>query len=96
MQSGVVGRFAPSPTGRMHLGNVFCALLVWLVAKHTGGKMILRMEDLDIARCKPEDGEQLLRDLAWLGLTWDEGGNAQRISPKQPHNCLRSSAGADL
>ena len=69
-----VGRFAPSPTGRMHLGNVFCALLAWLCAKSAGGKIILRIEDLDTARCKTEYATQLLRDLTWLGLTWDAGG----------------------
>lgn len=69
-----LGRFAPSPSGRMHLGNAFCALLAWLGAKSAGGQMLLRIEDLDAARCKPDYAVQLADDLAWLGLTWDKGG----------------------
>ena len=68
----VVGRFAPSPSGRMHLGNVFSALLAWLSVRSAGGKMILRIEDLDPDRCRPEYATQLRRDLEWLGLDWDE------------------------
>lgn len=68
----VVGRFAPSPSGRMHLGNVFSALLAWLSVRSAGGKMILRIEDLDPDRCRPEYAAQLRRDLEWLGLDWDE------------------------
>ncbi|WP_235847537.1 glutamate--tRNA ligase family protein, partial [Intestinibacillus massiliensis] len=49
----VTGRFAPSPSGRMHLGNVFCALLAWLSARAQGGAVVLRIEDLDPARCRP-------------------------------------------
>lgn len=55
----VVGRFAPSPSGRMHLGNVFSALLAWLSVRSAGGKMILRIEDLDPDRCRPEYAAQL-------------------------------------
>ena len=68
----VIGRFAPSPSGRMHLGNVFSAMLAWCSVRHAGGKMILRIEDLDPDRCRPEYAEQLKRDLEWLGLGWDE------------------------
>ena len=68
----VIGRFAPSPSGRMHLGNVFSAMLAWLSVRSAGGKMILRIEDLDPDRCRPEYAEQLKRDLEWLGLGWDE------------------------
>ena len=50
----VVGRFAPSPSGRMHLGNAFAALLAWLSVRAQGGTMVLRIEDLDPARCRPE------------------------------------------
>ncbi len=67
-----VGRFAPSPSGRMHLGNVFSALLAWLSVRSRGGKMILRLEDLDPDRCRQEYCEQVKKDLAWLGLDWDE------------------------
>ncbi|MEE0870258.1 MAG: glutamyl-Q tRNA(Asp) synthetase [Bacteroidaceae bacterium] len=65
------GRFAPSPTGRMHLGNVFCALLSWLSAKSGGGEWLLRIEDLDPQRSKKDYALQLMDDLQWLGLPWD-------------------------
>ena len=69
----VVGRFAPSPSGRMHLGNVFSCLCAWLSARSQGGRIVLRIEDMD-DRCKrPELAAQLIDDLAWLGLEWDEG-----------------------
>ncbi len=69
----VRGRYAPTPSGRMHLGNVFCALLAWLSAKSQGGEMVLRMEDLDRSRCREEYVKWLLDDLRYLGLTFDEG-----------------------
>ena len=69
----VRGRFAPSPSGRMHLGNLFAALLAWLDVRHLGGEMLLRMEDLDPDRCRPEYLSQLADDLIWLGLDWDLG-----------------------
>ena len=68
-----VGRFAPSPSGRIHLGNILCALLVWLSARQKGGKVVLRIEDLDTARCPRRYARQMEDDLRWLGLTWDEG-----------------------
>ena len=73
----VRGRFAPSPSGRMHLGNVFSALLAWLSAKSKGGQIVLRVEDLDPARSKPAYVEALLDDLRWLGLDWDERAEDQ-------------------
>ena len=69
------GRFAPSPSGRMHLGNVFTALMSWLSVKSRGGEWLLRIEDLDGARSKPEWIRLIEDDLLWLGLEWDEGGN---------------------
>ena len=69
----VVGRFAPSPTGRMHAGNVFAALVAWLVAKAQGGRIVLRIEDLDRERSKPQFIDAVQRDFELLGLTWDEG-----------------------
>ena len=66
-----VGRFAPTPSGRMHLGNVFAALIAWLSVRSRGGEMVLRMEDLDTQRTKEEYAQVLREDLAWLGLTWD-------------------------
>ena len=65
------GRFAPSPSGRMHLGNIYSALLSYLSAKKNGGEWILRIEDLDRQRCKKEYSKQLIDDLLWLGLKWD-------------------------
>ncbi|MBO6012925.1 MAG: tRNA glutamyl-Q(34) synthetase GluQRS [Bacteroidales bacterium] len=70
----MTGRFAPSPTGRMHLGNVYSALLSWLSARSQGGNWLLRIEDLDPQRSHREFAEQLEDDLRWLGLTWDMGG----------------------
>ena len=67
-----VGRFAPTPSGRMHLGNVFAALIAWLSVKSKGGSLILRMEDLDTLRTSEEFSQILREDLLWLGLPWDE------------------------
>ena len=75
----VVGRFAPSPSGRMHLGNVFAALLAWLSVRSRGGAMILRIEDLDPDRCRQEYIETLRDDLQWLGLTWDVEQTSQSL-----------------
>ena len=65
------GRFAPSPTGRMHLGNVYAALLSWLSAKSKGGEWVLRIEDIDPGRSRQEFADRIMDDLEWLGLTWD-------------------------
>lgn len=65
------GRFAPSPTGRMHLGNLFCALLSWLSIKSQGGEWLLRIEDIDPGRSRQVFADQLMDDLEWLGLSWD-------------------------
>ena len=67
----VVGRFAPTPSGRMHLGNVFAALIAWLSVRSQKGAMVLRMEDLDTQRTSPEYAAVLRDDLMWLGLDWD-------------------------
>ena len=68
------GRFAPSPSGRMHLGNAWSSLLAWLSVRSQGGTMVLRLEDLDRARCKPAFCAGVEEDFRWLGLDWDEGG----------------------
>ncbi|MBQ3636479.1 MAG: tRNA glutamyl-Q(34) synthetase GluQRS [Bacteroidales bacterium] len=68
-----ISRFAPSPSGRMHLGNIFAAILSYADAKALGGKWLLRIEDIDLARCKPEYTAQLIDDLHWLGLYSDYG-----------------------
>lgn len=69
----VVGRLAPSPTGRMHAGNIFAALMAWLIAKAQGGRIVLRIEDLDAQRSKPAYIDAVQRDFEALGLLWDEG-----------------------
>lgn len=79
-----VGRFAPSPTGRMHLGNVYAALLSYRSVKERGGKWILRIEDLDRGRSRMEYARQIEDDLLWLGLEWDEGG-IDGIGPHGPY-----------
>jgi len=66
-------RFAPSPTGHLHIGNVRTAILNWLFAKHTNGAFILRIEDTDLARSADEYIDPIYEDLKWLGLLWDEG-----------------------
>ena len=67
----VVGRFAPSPSGRMHLGNIFAALLAWVSARAAGGEFVLRIEDLDPERSHAEYADAIRDDLRWLGLQWD-------------------------
>ena len=66
-----MGRFAPTPSGRMHLGNVFAALIAWLSVRSRDGVLVLRMEDLDTQRTSEEYAEILRQDLLWLGLDWD-------------------------
>lgn len=73
MEETVRARFAPSPTGHLHIGNVHTGLFNWLFAKHHGGTFILRIEDTDLQRSSMEAGELILDDLRWLGLDWDEG-----------------------
>jgi glutamyl-tRNA synthetase len=70
------GRFAPTPSGRLHLGNLFAALLAWLSARHDGLRFVLRIEDLDVQANKAEFIPIIESDLAWLGIDWDEGGLA--------------------
>ena len=69
--SNPVGRLAPSPSGRLHLGHARTFALAWAHARSRAGRLVLRLEDLDQSRCRPEHVERLLRDLTWLGLDWD-------------------------
>src|SRR6185369_10735518 len=69
-------RFAPSPTGQLHIGNARTALFNWLLARGQGGTFILRIEDTDVERSTRESADAILRDLRWLGLEWDEGPDA--------------------
>ena len=86
----VVGRFAPSPSGRMHMGNVVAALASWLSARRASGRWVLRIEDLDPQRSRMEYARQIEDDLLWLGLEWDEGGVDDR-GPRGPYlQSLRS------
>lgn len=67
----LVTRFAPSPTGWLHLGHVYAAAMAWERARQAGGRFLLRLEDIDPARCRAEYAEGIIEDLRWLGLTWD-------------------------
>ncbi|MBR1565229.1 MAG: glutamyl-Q tRNA(Asp) synthetase [Oscillospiraceae bacterium] len=73
MKRPVVGRFAPSPSGYMHMGNLLAMLLAWLDCRSLNGEMVFRMEDLDPARSKPAFAAAMADDLRWLGLDWDRG-----------------------
>jgi len=70
--TSVVTRFAPSPTGRLHLGHAFSALTAWQTAKDAVGRFRLRIEDIDAGRCRPEFEAGIFEDLSWLGLDWEE------------------------
>ena len=72
MTSPPIFRFAPSPTGLLHPGHAFSALHAFNAAKAAGGKFLLRIEDIDHTRCRPEYVTQILDDLSWLGLNWEE------------------------
>lgn len=80
MEKQVVGRFAPSPSGYMHMGNLLAMLLAWLDVRAQNGRLIFRMEDLDPSRSKKEYIDALEADLRWLGLDWDEGHPAPDYS----------------
>jgi glutamyl-Q tRNA(Asp) synthetase len=71
MAATTVTRFAPSPTGLLHLGHAHSALLGWRLARQAGGRFLLRIEDIDPVRCRAEFTPAILQDLAWLGLDWD-------------------------
>jgi nondiscriminating glutamyl-tRNA synthetase len=79
-------RFAPSPTGLLHVGNARTALYNWLFARHTGGEFLLRIEDTDLDRSEARHEAQLIEDLKWLGLNWDEGPGVEG-----PHGPYRQS-----
>lgn len=72
----VCGRFAPTPSGRIHLGNILCAMLSWLSVRSKQGKYLLRIEDLDAMRCPRSLADQIEKDLQWFGIDWDDGGSA--------------------
>ena len=84
-------RFAPSPTGHLHMGGARTALFNWLFARHEGGRFIVRVEDTDLERSEAALEAQLLEDLAWLGLEWDEGPGTEG-----PHGPYRQSDRVDI
>src|SRR3712207_1758330 len=81
-------RFAPSPTGMMHIGNARAALFNWLYARRTGGKFLLRVEDTDLERSTPEAVAHILESLAWLGMTPDEEPVYQTTRVARHRECL--------
>ena len=73
MSETIKVRFAPSPTGNLHIGGVRTALFNWLFARHSGGKFILRIEDTDFSRSTEDSIEEIIKAMRWLGLGWDAG-----------------------
>ena len=84
--SNIRGRFAPSPSGRLHLGNLLSSLLAWLDIRALGGTMVFRLEDLDPERSYPEYANLMAEDLLWMGLDWDEGWTHNR-NPEYTQGC---------
>jgi len=89
-------RFAPSPTGALHIGGARTALFNWLLARHEGGELVLRIEDTDRERSTPENVEQILDSLRWLELDWDEGPIMQTDRGERHGEALQALLGADL
>jgi glutamyl-tRNA synthetase len=89
-------RFAPSPTGALHIGGARTALFNWLLARHAGGQMVLRIEDTDRERSTPENIEQILDALRWLELNWDEGPILQTDRTERHQQALAALLDADL
>ena len=87
----IITRFAPSPTGNLHIGNVRTALHNWLWAKKNGGQFLLRIDDTDLERSREEYVDGLQQDLRWLGLNWDEGPDIGG-----PHAPYRQSERSDI
>src|SRR5437016_8840830 len=92
----VVGRLAPSPTGAQHVGNARTYLLAWLSARSRGGRVVLRIEDIDSPRVKLGAAEQACDDLRWLGLDWDEGPIYQTARLDHYESALRILQEKDL
>jgi glutamyl-Q tRNA(Asp) synthetase len=94
--STIVTRFAPSPTGYLHLGHAFSALFAWRLARDVGGRFLLRLEDIDPGRCRPEFATAILQDLAWLGLDWDGEVRVQSQHLSEYRAVLDQLAARDL
>ena len=84
----ITTRFAPSPTGYLHLGHAASALFAWRAARAAGGRFLLRIEDIDPTRCRPEFAAAILEDLAWLGLDWDGEVRVQSAHLPEYAACL--------
>ncbi len=93
---GIVTRFAPSPTGRLHIGHAYSALFAYNKAKENGGRFILRIEDIDAGRCRPEFVAGIAEDLRWLGLSWEEPMRKQSEHMDDYRAALDTLAGAGL
>src|SRR5437588_9940749 len=89
-------RFAPSPTGALHIGGARTALFNWLLARGSGGELVLRIEDTDRERSTPENVQQILDALGWLGLDWDEGPLFQTQRSARHQEVLRALLEAGL
>src|SRR5438309_2467496 len=92
----VVTRFAPSPTGYLHLGHVRSAWEGWRAARQAGGHFLLRIEDIDHTRCRAEFEDAIVEDLAWLGLAWDGPVRRQAEHLEDYRNALSSLEAAGL
>ena len=92
MTRPVVGRFAPSPSGYMHLGNLLAMLLAWLDCRSRNGEMVFRLEDLDPARSKRIYAEAMAADLRWLGLDWDRGWPAEPACAQSARTAIYEAA----
>ena len=92
----IVTRFAPSPTGYLHLGHAFSALTAWRRARQAGGRFLLRIEDIDPGRCRPEFAAAIEEDLAWLGLDWDGPVRVQSQHLPEYHAALDALAARGL
>ncbi len=96
MTNGPVFRFAPSPNGALHLGHALSAIVTFELAQKMGGRFLLRIEDIDLERCRPELEAQMLDDLAWLGLTWEEPVRRQSEHFESYTRALTKLDGMDL
>lgn len=92
----IVTRFAPSPTGYLHLGHAYSALIAWRRAREAGGRFLLRIEDIDPARCRAEFAQAIEQDLAWLGLDWDGAVRVQSAHLAEYRAVLETLAAREL
>src|ERR1700688_2204906 len=92
----IITRFAPSPTGYLHLGHAFSAFNAWRRAREAGGQFLLRLEDIDPGRCRPEYAAAVEEDLTWLGLNWDGPVRVQSEHLPDYQTVLNSLAGRGL